>query len=49
MLAEMMLESAAAMGIAMTRAQAEQFEQYHAMLTEANRQFNLTRVPDELR
>ena len=49
MLAEMMLDSAAAMGIAMTRAQAEQFEQYHAMLTEANRQFNLTRVPDELR
>ena len=49
MLAEMMLESAAAMGIAMTRAQAEQFEQYHAMLVQANRQFNLTRVPDELR
>ena len=49
MLAEMMLDSAAAMGIAMTRAQAEQIDQYPAMLTEANRQFNLTRVPDELR
>ena len=49
MLKNMMLESARAMGIAMTETQAEQFAKYHEMLVEANRQFNLTRVPDELR
>ena len=49
MLKNMMLESARAMGIAMTEKQAEQFAKYHEMLVEANRQFNLTRVPDELR
>lgn len=49
MLSNMMLESAKAMGISMTEKQAEQFEKYHEMLVEANKQFNLTRVPDELR
>lgn len=49
MLKNMMLESARAMGIEMTEKQAEQFAKYHEMLVEANRQFNLTRVPDELR
>ena len=49
MLAKMMLESAGKMGIALTETQAEQFEKYHEMLVEANRQFNLTRVPDDLR
>ena len=49
MLAEMMLQSAAAMGIAMSEDQAAQFAQYHAMIVEANAKFNLTRVPDELR
>lgn len=49
MLQTMILESAREMGIAMTEAQADQFARYHAMLVEANAQFNLTRVPDELR
>ena len=49
MLATMMLESAKAMGIEMSQRQAEQFAKYHEMLIEANKQFNLTRVPDELR
>lgn len=49
MLAEMMLQSAAAMGIAMSEDQAAQFAQYHAMIVEANAKFNLTRVPDDLR
>ena len=49
MLATMMLESAKAMGIEMSEKQAGQFEKYHEMLIEANKQFNLTRVPDELR
>lgn len=45
----MMLESAARMGVSLTQIQAEQFGQYHKMLTEANARFNLTRVPDDLR
>ncbi len=49
MLQNMILESARAMGIAMTEGQAAQFARYHEMLVEANAQFNLTRVPDELR
>ena len=49
MLANMMLESAKAMGVELTQRQAEQFERYHEMLVEANKQFNLTRVPDDLR
>lgn len=49
MLKRMMLESAHEMGIDMTEKQAEQFARYHEMLVEANAQFNLTRVPDELR
>lgn len=49
MLQTMLLESAREMGIAMTETQADQFARYHAMLVEANAQFNLTRVPDELR
>ena len=49
MLAEMMLQSAAAMGIAMSEDQAAQFAQYQAMIVEANAKFNLTRVPDDLR
>lgn len=49
MLQTMILESARAMGIAMTEMQADAFARYHAMLVEANAQFNLTRVPDELR
>ena len=49
MLANMILESAREMGIAMTEGQAAQFARYHEMLVEANAKFNLTRVPDELR
>ena len=49
MLKQMMLNGAAAMGIEMTEAQAEQFETYHGLLIEANRHMNLTRVPEDLR
>lgn len=49
MLQTMILESARAMNIAMSDAQAGQFARYHEMLVEANSQFNLTRVPDTLR
>ena len=49
MLQTMILESARAMGIGMSEAQAVQFARYHEMLVEANAKFNLTRVPDELR
>ena len=45
----LVLEGARAMGISMTRAQAEQFERYHALLVEANARMNLTRVPDDPR
>ena len=47
MLKRRMLEGAARMGIAMTGAQAEQFERYHALLLAANARMNLTRVPDD--
>jgi len=47
MLKKYLIEGAAAMGIAMSEGQAEQFEAYHAMLVEANARMNLTRVPDD--
>lgn len=49
MLRQMLISSARTMGIAMTEAQAEAFARYHEMLVCANAQFNLTRVPDDLR
>ena len=49
MLKQILTDGAAAMGIAMTPGQAERFEAYHALLTEANRRMNLTRVPDDPR
>ncbi len=42
------LRRAAAMHIPMTGDMALKFEKYHQMLTSANAQFNLTRVPDDL-
>ncbi len=36
------------MGVSLTREQAEKFELYHRMLTEANAQINLTRVPEDI-
>ena len=47
MLTSLLLERAAAMGIPMSAAQAEQFDTYHNMLVEANARMNLTRVPDD--
>ena len=49
MLKQILSQGAASMGIPMTDAQALKFERYHAMLTEANRRMNLTRVPEDLR
>ncbi len=49
MLKDIIREGAAAMGIPMSAAQAEQFEVYHDMLVEANARMNLTRVPEDLR
>lgn len=46
---DMILSSAEKMGIALSRQQAEKIEAYHGMLTEANKQMNLTRVPDDIR
>lgn len=43
-----LISRAAEMGISLTREQAEKFQTYHRMLTEANAQFNLTRVPEDL-
>ena len=43
-----MISRAAAMGIALSPEQAEKFQIYHRMLTEANTQFNLTRVPEDI-
>ena len=42
-----LLNRAAAMGIPMTPAQAEQFEAYHRLLAQANARMNLTRVPED--
>ena len=47
MLTSLLLERAAAMGIPMSAAQAEQFDTYHNMLVETNARMNLTRVPDD--
>lgn len=47
MLTRILRERAAAMGIALSAAQAEQFEAYHALLSEANARMNLTRVPED--
>lgn len=44
---EHLIESAARMGIAVSPAQAQQFETYHRMLVETNKVMNLTRVPDD--
>jgi len=49
MLKTLLIDGAAAMGIDMTAGQAEQFERYHTMLTQANGRMNLTRVPDDPR
>ncbi|MBR6889753.1 MAG: 16S rRNA (guanine(527)-N(7))-methyltransferase RsmG, partial [Clostridia bacterium] len=48
MLSDLLMKRAAAMGIGMTAVQAERFEAYHAMLTEANARMNLTRVPEDV-
>ena len=45
---ELMLRRAAEAGISITPEQAAKFETYHRMLTQANAQFNLTRVPDDI-
>ena len=45
---ELMMRRAEAAGIPLNREQAERFEAYHRMLTEANAKFNLTRVPDDV-
>ena len=47
MLKKMLLEKARAMGLPLSEAQAEQFEAYHALLSEANARMNLTRVPED--
>ncbi len=42
-----LIDSAARMGVAISPAQAQQFETYHRMLVETNKVMNLTRVPDD--
>ncbi len=44
---DMILAGAHAMGIALPAEAPERFALYHALLTEANRTMNLTRVPDD--
>ena len=44
---DLLLSRAKAAEIPLTREQAEKFEIYHRMLTEANAKFNLTRIPDD--
>lgn len=44
---EKLIRAFSGMGIALTPAQADAFAEYHRMLTEANKQMNLTRVPDD--
>ena len=44
---DLMLRRAEAAGIPLNREQAEKFEAYHRMLTNANAKFNLTRIPDD--
>ena len=45
---DLMLRRTAEAGIPLTAEQAAKFETYHSMLTAANAQFNLTRVPDDI-
>lgn len=45
---ELLIERAKAFGIDMSREQAEKFAIYHEMLTERNKQLNLTAVSDDL-
>ena len=45
---EMMLLRAQAAGLQLSYDQAQKFETYHRMLTQANAQFNLTRVPADM-
>ncbi|NLG25973.1 MAG: 16S rRNA (guanine(527)-N(7))-methyltransferase RsmG [Clostridiales bacterium] len=49
MIGEMVARGAAAMGIALPDGAAARFDAFHDMLADANRRFNLTRVPDEAR
>lgn len=42
------LESAEEMGVSLTPEQAEKMVRYHEMLVAANKQMNLTRVPDDM-
>ena len=49
MIAQEMARGAAEMGLTLDAAACEKFARYHQMLTEANAQFNLTRVPDDPR
>ena len=49
MLKDLLTEQALRIGIAIDPEQAERFERYHAMLTEANARINLTRVPEDIR
>ncbi len=44
-----LINTAALMGISMTREQAEKFRLYHDMLCRSNREMNLTRVRDDAR
>lgn len=44
-----LMEAARRMGIGMSEAQAQAFCRYHALLTAANREMNLTRVSDDMR
>ena len=44
---DLLLRRAEAAKIPLSREQAEKFEAYHRMLTEANAKFNLTRIPDD--
>ena len=44
---DLLMRRAQAANIPLNREQAEKFEIYHRMLTEANAKFNLTRIPDD--
>ena len=45
---DLIIRKAQACGIAMSEVQAGKFEMYHKMLTERNRQTNLTAVPEDI-
>ena len=49
MFAETIIAGAREMGVQMSPEQARMFETYHEMLLQANAQFNLTRVADDMR